>query len=244
MKALRLSVGIVTASAVLLGGTWAGGAFAELARGGQARSGREPPYPGSDGDVWLGDSLQVDGQPMELSLFYTQDPPERVIRFYSDAFRARDLTPIASLEGTLAHAATFDPVSGLQRFVNAVAQPDGQTLVMSGAANPRKPPSLTMAAESASFPLPPGHRAYLGFRGVDPGTRSESAQFVSALAPREVASFYRAALGTRGFTERAGAAGEGLLTFTKPGVTICIALQKLDERSGAAVFVTRTEGDL
>jgi len=243
MKALRFSLGIVVASAILLGGTWASGAFAEVAAGRQTRVGGEPRYPSSAAEeLRLGESLEVNGQPMELSLFYTPDPPARVIRFYSDAFRARGLTPIVSLERALAHAAAFDPASGLQRFINAVVHPDGQTLVMSGAANPRKPPSLMVAADHASFPLPPGHRAYLGLRGTDPGMRSESAQFVSALTAREVASFYRAALGAQGFTERAGAAGEGLMTFMKPGVTLCIALQKLDERSGAAVFVTRTEG--
>lgn len=243
MNALRFSVGIVTAGAVLLGGTWASGAFAELARGRQTRAGAEPGYPSSAGELRLGSSLEVNGQPMELALFYTPDPPGRVIGFYADAFRARGLTPIISREPALAHAAAFDPESGLQRFINAVAQPDGQTLVMVGATNPRKPLGVLATAEGASFPLPPGHRAYLGFRGADPGTRSESAQFVSALPPREVASFYRAALVADGFTEQAGAAGGGLLTFTKPGVTISIALQKLDERSGAAVFVTRTEGN-
>jgi len=241
MKALRLSIGFATAGAVLLGGTWAGGAFAELARSGQARAGGAPPYP-SAGEVRLGESLEVNGQPMELSLFYTADPPARVIRFYADGFRARGLTPIISREPALAHAAAFDPKSGLQRFINAVAQPDGQTLVMVGATNPRKPPGLQTAADAAPFPVPPGHRAYLGFSGVDPGARSESAQFVSALTPREVASFYRAALAAQGFSERAGASSDGLLTFTKPGVTLCIALQRLDERAGAAVFVTRTEG--
>ena len=240
MKALRLSLGIVSAGAVLLGGTWASGAFAELAPGRQTRLGREPRYPSSAGELRLGSSLEVNGQPMELALFYTPDPPARVIRFYADALRARGLTPIISPEPALAHAAAFDPDSGLQRFINAVAQ-DGQTLVMVGATNPRKPPGLLATAEGASFPVPPGHRAYLGFRGTDPGTRSESAQFVSALTPREVASFYRAALGAQGFTEHAGA--EGLLTLTKPGVMVSIALQKLDDRSGAAVFVTRTEGD-
>jgi len=185
MKALRLSIGFATAGAVLLGGTWAGGAFAELARSGQARAGGAPPYP-SAGEVRLGESLEVNGQPMELSLFYTADPPARVIRFYADGFRARGLTPIISREPALAHAAAFDPKSGLQRFINAVAQPDGQTLVMVGATNPRKPPGLQTAADAAPFPVPPGHRAYLGFSGVDPGARSESAQFVSALTQREV----------------------------------------------------------
>ena len=241
MNALRFSLGIASAGAVLLGGTWASGAFAELAPGPQTRLGGEPRYPSSAGELRLGSSLEVNGQPMELALFYTPDPPARVIRFYADAFRVRGLTPLISPEPALAHVAAFDPDNGLQRFINAVAQPDGQTLVMVGATNPRKPPGVLPTAEGASFPVPPGHRAYLGFRGVDPGSRSESAQFVSALSPREVASFYRVALGAQGFTEHAGA--EGLLTFTKPGMTVSIALQKLDERSGAAVFVTRREGD-
>jgi hypothetical protein len=242
MNALRLSIGVVMAGAVLLGGTWAGGALAELAPRRQARAGGEQSDLRGGGEVRLGDALEVNGQPMELSLFYTPDPPAAVIRFHADALRARGLTPIVSADPALAHAAAFDPESGLQRFINAVAQPDGHTLVMVGATNPRRPLSLMDAADAASFPLPPGHRAFLGFRSVDRGARSESAQFVSTLGPREVASFYRAALGAQGFGERAGASTEGLLTFTKARVTLWIALQKLDERGGAAVFVTRTDG--
>jgi len=239
MKALRLSIGIVAAGAVLLGGTWAGGAFAERARGARAGSER----PGRTGEIRLGDSLEVGGQPMKLSLFYTPDPPARVIRFYADGFRARGLMPIVSDAPAHAHAAAFDSADGQQKFIDAVAQPDGRTLVMVGATNPRKPPALLAAAETASFPVPPGHRAFVGFRGVDPGSRNESAQFVSSLAPREVASFYRAALTASGFSEQPGS-GDVLLTFKKPGVTLCVALQKLDERAGCAVFVTRTDGEL
>lgn len=240
MKALRVLAGVATAAAVLLVGASAGGALAE-------RRAPEPAsaavaYPGSRDVVRVGDNLTVAGQPMQLSLFRTQDPPARIARFYADAFRARGLTPVIANEAGLAHVAAFDPRDGLQRFISALPARDGGTLVMLGATSQRLPPKFLEGGERASFPVPAGHRGYLAFRSGDAGSSAESAQFVTALAPSAVASFYRASLAAQGYTEALDAPDEGLLTFSRPGSAISVATQGLGERSGAAVFVTRTEG--
>jgi hypothetical protein len=240
MTAIRVALAVAIASAVLFAGAAAGGAFThDPVRARPAGA----DYPGGLGEISVGDALEVSGQPMRLSLFYTADPPQRVAWFYADAFRARGLLPVVGAEEPLAHASAFDPATGLQRFISAAPQPDGQTLVLIGTSNPRRPPRFMRGAELASFPVPSEHRAFLGFHSADGEARAESAQFVSALAPSEVAAFYRQALRAQGFSEQSGGS-ESLLTFARPGATLAVALQELEAAKGAAVFVSRIQGDL
>jgi hypothetical protein len=240
MSAARIALALALAFGALIGGARAGGAFAPVSRGGPDQGAGTP---SREGELSVGDGLEVSGQPMQLSLFYTQDSPRRVIQFHADAFRARGLLPVLAGDHELAHVSVFDPGTGLQRFVSAVPQPDGLTLVLSGATNPRRPPRfLRGAAEGASFPVPSGHRAFLGFRSADAGSRAESAQFVSAQPVHEVEGFYRQALAAQGFSEKHDPSGGGLMIFSRPDATVSVALQKLDENRGAAVFVTRLDG--
>jgi hypothetical protein len=240
MKAVRILASFAAAATVLLGGAWAGGALAERHAPERAAA---VTYPGNRDVVRIGEGLAVAGQPMQLSLFRTGDPPTRIARFYADAFRAQGLTPVMSSETKLAHVAAFDPEDGLQRFITAIASHDGDTLVMVGSANPRMPPRFLEGGERGSFPLPPGHRGFLGFRSADAGSSAESAQFVTSLVPRAVASFYRSALAAEGYRETSDARNDGLLTFLKRNSAISLALQNLGEPSGAAAFITRSEGN-
>ena len=98
MIALRMALALAAASASLMAGAWAGGAFAST--GGSA-AGRPA------GEIPVGDDLEVSGQPMRLSLFYTADPPGRVIAFYADAFRARGLLPVRSAPWQATHSCPY-----------------------------------------------------------------------------------------------------------------------------------------
>jgi hypothetical protein len=235
MTALRLSLALAGAVTTLLLGATAGGAFA----------GSDPPAQSSRGrvagEVPIGDALEVSGQPMRLSIFHTADRPSRVVAFYAEAFRARGLLPVLSGLDALAHVAVFDPGDGLQRFISAVAQPDGQTLVVTGTADPRHPP-LLLGDGRTSLPIPSEHRSYFGFRSDDGPAHAESAQFLSALPVGEVARFYRQALARDGYVENGGG-GDGLLLFGKTGGNLAVALQQLSAARGSAVFVTRIDGD-
>jgi hypothetical protein len=242
-RAGKLLASLAAAAAVLGLGAYAGGAFstAQAAAGRPARASDEQRYDNADpgaGEIAVGDALAVNGQPMQLSLFFTSDEPRRVIGFYAEAFRARGLVPVAGE----AHVSAFDPHDGWQRFITAVPQPDGQTLVMVGATNPRHPPRLLDGAKSAGFPVPEENRGFLGYRSEDSGTRAESAQFVSSLSPAGVTDFYRKALSAQGWTERTQDASESMLTFARGGEILSVSLQALDAKAGAAVFVNRTEG--
>jgi hypothetical protein len=241
VKAVRILAAIASAAAVLLGGAWAGGALADRRAPERASA---VTYPGSCDVVRIGEDLAVADQPMQLSVFHSGDPPTRIARFYADAFRARGLIPVISSETSLAHVAAFDPGDGLQRFITAIRASDRDTVVLLGSTNPRMPPRFLDGGERVSFPVPPRQRGFLAFRSADAGSSAESAQFVTSLAPGEVASFYRSALAADGYTERSDARDAGLLTFLKGNSAISLAMQNLGESSGAAVFVTRSEGDV
>jgi hypothetical protein len=242
-RAAKLLLALCVAAMVLAAGAYAGGAFspARAAAGRPARASDEQVYDRADpqaGEIAVGDALAVNGQPMQLSLFFTSDEPERVIGFYAEAFRARGLVPVVGG----ANVSAFDPHDGWQRFITAVPQPDGQTLVMVGATNPRRPPRLLDGAKTAGFPVPEENRGFLGYRSEDAGARAESAQFMSSLSPSGVAAFYRKSLLSQGWSERTQDASESMITFARNGEILSVSVQALDAKAGAAVFVNRTEG--
>jgi hypothetical protein len=235
--ALRLALGLLAGALVLFGGAFAGGA---LGAPGTApvvsRSSRAYDRPSSGGEIEVGDALEVNGQPMRLSLFYTADPPARVIAFYTEAFLERKLLPITST----GHVAAFDPEDGQERFISALAQPGGQTLVLVGTTNPRRPPRLLHGADHATFPVPPGSSAFLGYRSEDAGARTEAGQFVCGRPATEIAAFYRRELAAQGFREHAST--PAWLDFERSGETLSVGIQALDD-TAAAVFVNRLQGD-
>ena len=190
----------------------------------------------------MGDSLVVNGQPMQLSIFYTADPPRKVIEFYGRTFIDRGLTPILTREPPMEHVSVFDPGDGLQRFITAIPQPNGQTMVTVGIADSRKPPRLLHGAKTASFPVPAEHRAFLGYRSDDLGAHAETGQFVTSLSLSDTLAFYRARLSKEGWSERTDESGAGLTLFSKGDVTLSVAMQALDARQGAAVFINKLQG--
>jgi hypothetical protein len=177
---------------------------------------------------------------MQLSAFVTVDAPRRVVDFYAEAFTRRGLIPVAFADERLGHVSVFDPHDGLQRFVTAIPEQPGHTLVLTGVADPggfRFPRS----ASNAPYPVPDDHRGFLGFTSEDGNARAHSGQYVSKLSVAEITQFYRASLAGRGFSERQQT-GPALLEFAKGTEQISIALQLLGEERGAAVFVTHVEG--
>src|SRR3954468_4349770 len=130
MKALRAILGALGGALVLALGVWAGGAFSAAHAGPGAPprlpAGAEYPRRPDAGEIRIGDSLVVNGQPMQLSVFYTADPAARVVEFYASSFREKGLVPIAKTEGQLGHVSVFDPEDGLQRFITALPGPGGQ----------------------------------------------------------------------------------------------------------------------
>jgi hypothetical protein len=248
MKALRATVAVLLALGALGMGAWTGGAFprAEAEPGPPARARIASDYPrGASGEIRIGDSLVVNGQPMQLSVFYTADPAARVIEFYAASFRESGLVPLARTEGQLGHVSALDPRDGLQRFITALPAPGGQTLVMAGAVDSRKAPQLLTAARRAPFPVPSEHRAFLGYSSDDAGATADAGQFVTALGPEEVREYYRRELAARGFQERERESTPAMMQFSKTGgEAVSVAVQALGSARGAAVFVNRTRGDM
>jgi hypothetical protein len=264
--ALRLSAGLSGAALVLAAGAWAGGALQPAraaGRQGRATTAASKSYPSrsaqppqspqgvrprndlggeeASAEIPIGDALTVNGQPMQLSLFTTRDGPEQVIGFYESAFRARGLMPIATADAALGHVSVFDPDDGLQRFISALPQADGETLVISGVTNPRKAPHVMAGAKGAPYPVPEEHRGFMGYSSEDAGSRANSGQFVTKLSVDAVRAFYRKELAALGWSE-SGDSGPGMLLFGKGSSSLSVAVQALDVQAGAAVFVNQLEG--
>jgi hypothetical protein len=229
---------------LLAAGAWAGGAFrterAEPDARPRSRSASVPSERPDPAEIRIGDALAVNGQRMKLSAFTTPERPERVIELYMEAFRRRGLIPIAAADEEIGHVSGFDPEDGLQHFVSAIPERSGRVLVLLGAIDPRAF-AAPRTVSDAAYPIPEGHRALLGYESTDGTVRSQSGQFVSTLPPAEVAKFYRARLAARGFVERTGS-GPSFLAFVNGREQISVAVQSLDPKRGAAVFVTHTEG--
>ena len=256
-------LGVLTLGA-WLGGAWqpahaVGGPFSRMARDTEETSRSYPnkstqpplspngkrarPDPSADvnGEIPLGDVLAVNGQPMQLSIFTTRDGPETVTRYYSDAFQKRGLLPVGSADANSGHVSVFSPNDGLQRFINALPQADGETLVMVGITNPRNAPKLLDGAKDAPFPVPEENRGFLGYASEDAGARAQSGQYLSPLSVAAIQAFYRKELLAAGFHEQAGGS-PAFSVFLHGNVSISVAAQALSEKSGAAVFVNRVEG--
>lgn len=245
MRLLRTAIAVLATATVLFAGAWAGGARAPaLAQSvGSPRADLPgPPAQRESAEIAVGDALVVNGQPMQLSVFYTADRPSQVAGFYAAAFRARGLLPVATGEGQPGHVSVFDPADSLQRSVTALPEPSGHTLVLLAVSDPRHVARLVARVPSAAYPVPDDHRAFLGYDSEDGKLRAHSGQFVTSLAPAQTADFYRERLSAQGYSERTDESSAGMLVFARSGSVVSIALQALEDRGGSAVFVNRTDG--
>jgi hypothetical protein len=244
-RLLRVAFAVGATLAAILAGAWADGvpraAFAESAVPSRATVANAYPHGSAPGEIRIGDALTVNGQRMQLSAFTTTDSPERVVEFYRQSFRERDLIPVAVAQARLGHVSVFDPTDGLQRFVTAVPERSGRTLVLLGVTDPREF-AIGRNASGVPYPVPDEHRAFVGYESVDGHVRAQSGQFVSSLPATEVARFYRARLTDRGFVERPES-NAGLLAFARGAEQISVGVQSLELARGAAVFVTHIGGE-
>ena len=244
MRLLRTAIAALATAAVLLVGAWAGGSCSPArAQSASTRPTDPDLYSGEreSAPIRVADTLVVQGQPMDLSVFYTVDRPAAVVAFYADAIQKRGLLPIATADDRGGHVSVFDPADGLQRSVTAVRERTGQTLVLLGVSDPRNAARLATRAPQAPYPLPEDHRAFLGYSSDDGGVHASTGQFLTRLGMADVAAFYRERLGAVGYAERTDGSGDGLLVFVKARSLVSVALQSLEKERGAAVFVSQSE---
>jgi len=246
MLLVRAAIALAVACGVLLAGAWAGGAFAPaLAQpAGPRRAGipEAPPAQRESAEIAVGDALVVNGQPMQLSVSYTADRPFQVAELYAAAFRSRGLLPIGTADARLGHVSVFDPADGLQRSVTALLEPSGLTLVLLAVSDPRRFALVPAREPDAPYPIPDDHRAFLGYRSQDGQANAHSGQFVTRMSAAQVGAFYRRTLLAQGYAERTGDSLASLLIFEKGDSAVSVAVQALQEGSGAVVFVNRREG--
>lgn len=146
-----LRAAVVTALAVLAvwGAAFVGAgeeAAAEPDGAGDFFGGAVPAYPGAKGAAPLGEGLELNGMPLRMATFVTDDPPDVVRDFYADAFAAEGLeVQSSSVAGPGAAVIAWDPERGVQRSVSILAQ-GGETLVF--------PALVPLAASKPARPRP------------------------------------------------------------------------------------------
>jgi len=106
----------------------------------------------------------------------------------------------------------------------------------------RKAPRFTRAAAKMPFPVPDEQRGFLGYEAVDGAVRSQNGQFACSLSAPAVLAWNRQALAAQGYEHNARESSEALGVFVKPGSSVTVAVQALEEKKGAMVFVNRIEG--
>lgn len=194
----RAALGLLFAVGVAAVGLWAGASGADDQTP-PPKSGIAAPPNATGEPIHLGDTLRVDGAPMEIDVAIVSDPPQQVATWYAKEWKALGLKAVIAGSGNLWHASVFDPGDGLQRSVTAIGQPDGQTLVMPTLTTPRHPVDPLHGARRSPVPVPPNARAYLDSEAVDSGVRGYSAQFLSPQTANEIVGFYARELPAKGW---------------------------------------------
>lgn len=235
--------GVLGGAAVLGLGLWIGAPEAEAAgSGSQVRLG--PPVRAADEAVAipLGESMELFGQPSQLSLFWTVDSPEEVARLYTDTWKAAGFEPHLTRLDRATHVSAIDPETGLMRAVTILAQAE-ETLVLPAITDVRVMPDLT--SQRAPVPVPENARAYMGHSADDTSQLTFTGSYLVPLRPEQVLRFYERELAGEGYERREGfgkgAKGAKGVEYVRGPEQITIVASITDEKAeDAGSFVVLT----
>jgi hypothetical protein len=147
----------------------------------------------------IGDSLQMWGRPSRLSIFWTSDPTDKIVKTYSDAWTSAGFTPHVDQVDKVSTISVVDTSSGLMRSVTVIDQQE-ERIVMPGIMDVRVAPDMT--PRHAPLPVPENAEGYLGHSADDVTSVSYNGSFRVALTPSRVMDFYELELGKSGYKPR------------------------------------------
>jgi hypothetical protein len=205
-----------------------------------------PPYPGVYPRKLVGEG-PVQGTPMAISWFSTQDSPGAVLEFYEKAFRAEGRRPFSHRRGPdMGYVAWVDahydagPGAGVVHMISAMKQ-FSQTMVLVSASRP----DLAM---NASPPIPEGLELPPGSSEpqiVAIGESMMASQVVYAravnLGPGEVVSFFKTQFEAKGFTisEQSEAPNQAGITGTRAGTSVLVGVRAEGSHSSIVLSYDR-----
>jgi hypothetical protein len=122
--------------------------------------------------------MQTNGVPQRTLIAFTDDPIRTVLRFYREALASRNVIVLEHAYSVgSAYIGYSDPVSAQMHLVNALAQPDGRTMVVFSTMDPR-PLVTAPAAVPADLPALPRAQEVVSTDGTYGGTRHRTLHYV------------------------------------------------------------------
>lgn len=233
-------VGAAAAGGVLAAGLLLGQPEADANVSGARRSLGPPPALAGQAEVPLGEGLNIWGNPAQLSLFWTGDSPEQVIRTYFEAWKDAGFDPQINELDQVSNVWFVDPSTGLMRSVTVLRQGE-DTLVLPGVSDARFMPDPT--ARNAPVPVPENATAYLAHAADDTHSLSYSASFVVPISPARSLEFYKVELGKLGydFSESLSKTSKAMHGEFRRGpelVTVAASQSQPDDEKTSFVYVS------
>ncbi len=197
-----------------------------------------PAATGGADEVGLGQSMELFGRPARLSMFWTTDDADEVIRHYADAWKDSPIPPTIKHLDKVSSISVVDAESGLMRTVTVTDQGD-QRVVVPSVMDVRAFPDVS--ARHAPVPIPDDAKGYLAQVTDDAKSVSYHASFVVALPPERALEFYKVELGKLGYTVGApmtkSAAKLSSLTFSRGPEAVSVLAMPTEKHGPTASFV-------
>lgn len=197
----------------------------------------------ANGEVSLGDSLELWGRPAKLNAFWTRDAPTEIARVYRDTWDKAGLNSNVQTMDRVTTVSAVDHDAGLLRSVTIIDAQGPDRLVMPGITDIRAMPDVT--PRGAPVPIPETARAYLGHSADDRTSIAYHGSYVVSLAPQRALRFYEVELGKDGYAPQAaklGAKLDGARSgeWTRGHELITVVASPIDPKDPKASFVVVT----
>jgi hypothetical protein len=154
------------------------------------------------GEVPLGESMELWGQPTRLSTFWTPDPVVEVVRIYVEAWQKSGLDPQVREIDKVTAVHALESETGLMRSVTVIDLGE-ERLVVPNVSDVRTIPDL--GPRHAPVPIPENATAYLGQVADDTTSLTFSANYLVPLEPDRLLAFYKRELEPDGYEVQQGA---------------------------------------
>jgi hypothetical protein len=246
MRRLLTELAAVVASVLVVGLGFVLGApdAAAGAAGAGPRSLGVPDRDGrSQGEVPLGESVEIFGRPARLSTFWTADSVDEVVRTYSDAWEKAGLNPLVKRLDRVTMVTSVDPDTGLMRSATIMDSGEDR-LVIPSVTDVQGTPKLDPS--ESPVPIPENAKAFMSQVADDVTALSYTANFLVPLVPARAVEFYKVELGSLGYAvEKNSEKGtrEGRMVEFRRGpewVTVVATPTSKEPRAPSFMVVTHT----
>lgn len=150
----------------------------------------------AQGEIPVGDSIQLAGRPSKLKLFWTSDAPEKVVRSYGEAWDKAGMIVHYERLDRVTSVSAVEASTGLMRVVTVIDEGD-QRMVLPNITDIRVPPNTS--PEGAPLPLPEGTTAYMSHIADDATSVNYHATYRVPATSKQMMAFYETELGKSGY---------------------------------------------